>query len=299
MAAKKRSTRAKKKGTRKGIVPPQIRSLVSFLAGPGRPLLIGSTILGLFVFGCVQLWHHVRADVLTADQYRVTPDRIEITDLPPWIHSDLRTRVFQYASFDESLSILDRDLAERLAEAFAMHPWVAEVHRVTKRHPARVQVDLTYRKPLCVVELAGQAWQRPIPVDIEGVILPEDDFSDAEMAGYPRLVGIESAPLGPLGTRWGDIRVVDAAEIAAAFGPEWQRMGLDRILPVSAGQGRYRYHLLTRGGSEILWGFGPSNDEAREPSATDKVARLKKYFAKHGSLEGLYDRTQTLNVLDL
>ena len=39
------------------------------------------------------------------------------------------------------LSILDDDLTGRIAAAFALHPWVAKVVRVTKHHPAGVDVE--------------------------------------------------------------------------------------------------------------------------------------------------------------
>jgi len=127
-------------------------------------------------------------------------------------------------------------------------------------------------------------------VDAGGVLLPSADFSPLEAGRYPRLVGIDSVPVGSPGERWGDARVVGAAEIAAAFGPAWQRLGLERIVctaTVSAGRVQDEsYELFTRGGTRVLWGRAPSAEMPSEVPAAEKVARLEKYAAQRGSLDG-------------
>jgi len=75
--------------------------------------------------------------------------------LPEWIHCDLRAEIFRSAALDGPLSIMDEDLAERIAVACALHPWVARVRSVRKYHPARVVVELDYRRPVLMVEVTG------------------------------------------------------------------------------------------------------------------------------------------------
>jgi hypothetical protein len=182
---------------------------------------------------------------------------------------------------------MDADLAERIASAFSLHPWVAEVRKVTKHFPAKVQVDLVYREPVCMVY--GPAG-KPLPVDSQGVLLPSRDFSAVEAASYPRLTRIDTVPVGPEGTSWGDSRVTGGAEIAALLRPAWEEMGLDRIEPSPVAQfgqpGETIYLLYTRGGTRIVWGRAPGTDMPGEVPAVDKVARLKKYIAENGTLEG-------------
>jgi hypothetical protein len=129
-----------------------------------------------------------------------------------------------------------------------------------------------------------------LPVDVQGAWLPSGDFSPIEAAGYPRLVGITSVPVGPVGTRWGDARVVGAAEIAAAIGPEWTSLKLQRIMAstpwvTNAGE-EFTYEIATRGGSRVLWGRPPGASSPGEVPPADKVARLKQYAAEHGGLDG-------------
>jgi hypothetical protein len=133
-----------------------------------------------------------------------------------------------------------------------------------------------------------------LPVDINGVLLPTEDFSPLEAGRYPRLTGVgtlpfETGPVGPPGERWGDIRVAGAAEIAAAFGPVWDKLNLQRIVPATtatAGNSHEdTYTIYTKGGTRILWGRAPSTALAGEVTAEEKVARLEKYAAENGSLD--------------
>lgn len=248
-------------------------------------MLLLVVIAGLFGGAWYGAWRQWGRGLLSSEEYLLTDKKAEITPLPEWIHSDICAQVFRDASLDPPLSINDDDLVLRIRSAFALHPWVAKVERVQKFHPARVKVDLVYRRPVCMVEIAGEL----TPVDAEGVVLPREDFSAVEASRYPRLAGIDTAPLGVAGTRWGDDRVLGGAEIAAALAERWEKLGLKSIVaakPLGLGfRETPTFDLLTRGGSRIPWGRGPSGDAPGEIPPKDKVARLEKYLADHGSLD--------------
>ena len=198
---------------------------------------------------------------------------------------------------------MDDDLAERIGNAFARHPWVERVQQVTKK-PGSVKVDLVYRKPVCMVEVPG-GFQ---PVDAAGVLLPMADFSQVEVTHYPLLVRAEErGPTMPPGLRWEDPNVIGGAEIAAALGDEWETMRLHYIEPSAAdptlagasgsdGQatpggfaGRPAepfFTLVTHNKTRILWGHAPGANAPGEPSAAEKVAQLKRRFADRGTLDG-------------
>jgi len=281
MSAKKTSSKRKS-----ATVPPQLKSLIHLLLGRGRPVVLAVLIAGLCFGLWYAVWQRVREDVLSSEQYWLTLEDVQITPLPVWVHRDIRAEVFRDASLDGPLSIMDEELTGRIADAFSMHPWVAKVGRVRKSHPARVEVELVYRHPVCMVQVPGGL----LPVDAEGVLLPSGDFSPIEAGRYPRLAGIGTVPVGPAGTIWGDIRVVGGAEIAAAFGPAWEELRLDRIVAstlVDVHHGdEYLYELFTKAGTRILWGRAPGTDMPGELPAADKVALLKKYADEHGRLDG-------------
>lgn len=243
-------------------------------------------IVGGFFGAWYAGWRQVVPQLSQSTEYQLTRDRLLVTPRPEWIRRDLAEQIYRDLSLEGPLSILDDQLLERVRNAFALHPWVAKVERVQRQYPATIRVDVVYRRPVCVVEAAG----RLVVIDAEGVILPDEDFSPVEKSRYPRLTGIDTSPLGPVGTRWGHPRVTGAAEIAAVLLPAWETLGLDRIIPsampASAPDEEQTYELLTRKGTWIFWGKAPSAEGPREPSAADKLARLQRYLAEHGTLEG-------------
>lgn len=253
----------------------------------GRWLLVAIMFAGIVAVGWRIVWNRVSEHVLTDDDYRVTPEKIAISSLPPWIHCDLKAEVMRDASLERSLSLLDEDLTKRLANAFSLHPWVAKVVRVSKHHPARVEVQLIYRQPVAMVEVSGGL----LPVDEAGVLLPSADFSPAQAKQYPRISRVESHPSGPVGTNWGDATVAGGAKIASAVADRWKKLRLYRILaPVHTiadeHVDRYTYELTTHAGTRLLWGRPPGNEPTGEPKASEKVARLEAIAERDGSLDG-------------
>lgn len=267
--------------------PAWIPRLLAFCWGPGRTGTLLVLVVAGFIVAVILVWRHVAPQVRASRQYALTLDQVYVTPPPAWIHSDVRAEVFHSASLDPPLSTLQDDLARRIFAAFAMHPWVAKVVAVTmvSRHPpARVDVELVYRQPACMVEVPGDL----LPVDAEGVLLPHEDldFTPTERRSYPCLGGIDTRPMRPVGQPWGDGRVLDGAQIAAAFGPAWQQLKLARIQPSPASLAAHEptYELFSRAGTRIIWGLPPGTKVLGEPSPAEKIARLQQYVADHGGL---------------
>lgn len=277
------SKKSPKSGARRGS-----DGAAPWASGSGRAFALILLIAAVTVAGWFVVWQDVNQHVFDSDDYWLRRGDIQMTPLPRWIHSDVRAQVLRNASLDEPLSIMEPGLSQKIAEAFAMHPWVAHVDEVRIGYPAKADVALKYRKPVLMVEVAGGL----LPTDRDGVLLPSGDFSPVEAARYPRLVGFETYPLGPVGTPWGDNRVTAAAEIVDCLGDEWHGLKLDRIAPAdtrAAPLGRSNptaFELITRGGTRVLWGRAPSQAPPGSPSAAEKVARLVQYVERYGSLEG-------------
>jgi hypothetical protein len=264
----------------------------------GRWFFVASLVVSLAGGVGYVLWRQVREHVLAGSEYQVDPNKIAVTPPPPWIHSEIKAEVIRDASFDGPLSILDTELTVRMATAFAAHPWVAHVERVSKRYPSGLDIVLSYRKPVAMVEVQDGA----LPVDVEGVVLPTADFSPAEAEPYPRIGEILTTPGGAVGARWGDPCVTGAAQIAAALANDWSALKLFRIVPAgrkTGGRGgvEYGFALYTHAGTRIEWGRAPSTDLPGEVPVGEKIARLKKYAAENGSLDGP-DGPQQLVLLD-
>lgn len=269
---------------------------LQFLSGPGRWFVLPLVALAITAGALALLWRQVRDDVLQQPQYQITYDQIHLPETPPWIRRDIKTQALRDASLDEPLSLLDPELSARIARALGLHPWVERVNRVEPRFPAEIVIDLSYRRPVCMVELPAGYY----PLDHAAILLPTTDFTSAEPRKYPLLVGITSPPLGPVGSRWDDPRVVGAASIAGTLADNWEKWKLKAIVPSAQANGgqqqdEFTYHLVTQAGTEIPWGHALGREVAPEPDAGKKIGRLLQHFAEHGSL----DPASSEDALDL
>ena len=264
----------------------QLGRWMGVATGPAQPLLCAALVLAIFCGSWYVVWRQVRGRVMSSAEYFVTAESLEIPPLPEWIPSDIRAEVLRNASLEGRISALEEDALPRIAAAFSLHPWVEKVRRLAKRAPARVVVELEYRRPVLMVETPAGL----LPVDARGILLPSDDFSPVERAGYPRLVGVNSVPPVMPGEPWGDARVVGAAEIAAAIGSAWQELRLSCIAPsILAGSaappGEPVYTLVTAEGVKAVWGCAPGVNAPGEPPPAEKIARLRQYLRASSVLD--------------
>jgi hypothetical protein len=286
---------AKKNGSSKAYAKSSL-SASEFFSGATGTVILCLVLLGIFIACAYAAWQKIGSRVLASPEYFIGPERIEITPPPPRHNIDLAAEVYRDLTLHGPASIMDNDLTERVNAAFLRQPWVAKVRQVTKQYPAKVKVDLVYRRPVCMVKLGDQL----LPIDDETVLLPAEDFSPVEKAKYPRLLGVDRGPMGGVGKRWGDVRVAGGAEIAAVLLPFWAKFNLQSIIPrvnpatapgsvfASTAAPRaddYLFSLATAGGTQIIWGRSPALDAQGEPSPKEKVKKLELFFAEHGSLD--------------
>jgi hypothetical protein len=216
------------------------------------------------------LWTRYATDLRSAPDMVLFPEAVAVSGVAPWVQGDLKTAVLRDASLDGGLPLDDPELPQRLERAFAMHPWVREVVAVTLRHPAAAAVEVRCREPVAMVAVPGGL----LAVDAAGVVLPSEDFTAEAAAAYPRVRGIRSSPVGLAGSRWGDAAVHEAAAVAAAVGPECRDMGLRDLRPTESSARRV-WELVDASGRVIRFGSAPGEEEPGEPSAAEKVNRLR------------------------
>jgi hypothetical protein len=259
-----------------------------------RPRVWG--LLLLLVAGGVGaqfLWQRAGARVARHPQYVLTAERVQITQSPPWIRSDIKMQVLRDAGLDGNISVLDdwTVLSRRVKEAFEFHPWVASVERITKRLPASLEIELTYRRPIAAVESNDGHGVAFLPVDARGVRLPEADLTDTERRYLPRISGVTGRPL--VGDAWTDQRVIEGAKLIAGLTDIWQQLWLVEITAALRSPPRgetplYSFEMVTRGGTRILWGTSPGQESAAGESPFDqKRKRLLDYAIQHGRLESI------------
>lgn len=254
-----------------------LRSARVWLQGSRRNLLLAAVALGLLYFAAWEAWKQYGASHAHAERYLVDIERMQVTPPPPWVRSQVKSEASRLGSL-ENLSILDVDTTKRVALAFELHPWVSQVQRVAKHYPASITVDVLYRKPVAVVEVehAGQAGL--LAIDRDGILLPPEDFSAAQVKALPRIAVGKTFPAGPVGSPWGDPRVGAAARIAETLCDDWSGTTLFRItaLPVIAGGSpeATAFEIVSREGRQFPWGHAPGREASGEKSATEKKAEL-------------------------
>lgn len=269
-----------------------LAQLLPFQQRPSRCLLVVLLLVAALTGGAYYGWQRLGPHIVQGPEYLLQPEQIQIPPPPPWIRSDIRAETIRDGGLT-GLSILDRELTVKVARAFSLHTWVEDVRRVKKEHPARVIVELVYRRPVAMVEVTMNDHPGLLPVDTNGVLLPPGDFSAEQARDYLRISLPDAVPAGPVGTPWGDPRVAGAARIAAVLLEHWKQLGLYRVAveagePAQQASGDTVFVLKTRRGAQVVWGAAPKSDGGLDvKAALAKVERLVAYVEKHGPLDGL------------
>ena len=263
-------------------------------------LLIG----GVYLYPSLRAW---LPDLDAQPEYRFRAADLRTNAPHRWVPADLTQRVLSDAGIPDEVSLLDESLAPRMAAAFAAQPWVAGVETVRISRHHGIEVRLTYRVPVLMVETREGTY----PVDRDGILLPPADFTADNIAEFPRLRGIESPPTGGSGSAWGNAVVQAGARLAEALTPDgdldryWRRFQLAAIEPAPDDTGGpVTFELATVGGSRIIWGHPPGDDEL-EPSVA-RLGRLESDFAGQGGSDSRQSRRRidirhfdTIEVLSL
>ncbi len=117
--------------------------------GSGRSWrwVVVAPVLGvvLLLLGLAALGKTARDYLRNQDRYTISFEDIDCTPPPGQQRADFLDEVQYLGSLPGRLQLLDDNLAERLAEAFARHPRVERVERVAIVPPRQVQVRLVYK----------------------------------------------------------------------------------------------------------------------------------------------------------
>jgi hypothetical protein len=282
---------------------------MSVLAGHASRLpaiVVGLTVLFILVVAAVVIgWRQWGRSVVARPVYRLAVENIRITPSPPWIRTDIRAEVVRDNALTD-LSIFDKDVTIRVYQAFELHPWIARVKRVSKHPPARLDVDLEYRRPVAWVEVPAGIMPGNeggvVPVDADSVVLPSRDFTEQNLADYLWISVSGITPFGQAGAPWGDPRVAGAARIATLLEDCWRELQLTRIrVPSDDTPARYDrppiYELETQQQRRIIWGHAPGIDVPGEPAVSVKRARLQRLAGEGGDVDKSAQQTLDLRSL--
>lgn len=246
------------------------RGLLGLGSSQGRQLLLCATIVMGFVLLMVAGWNHYAGDFAQRKEFLLSPREILITTPPAWIQSNVLIDAVEASTLTDPLDLRDRELTAKVAETFASRPWIRQVHKVVKQYPAKVMVEVEYRRPVAMVEVIyGDNRHGLIPVDVEGTVLPTADFAPSQAVQYPRInVGRKPTSVSP-GMTWHDPHVAEAASIAALLLEHWSALKLNRI--VLKQETARHYELELTDDTRIIWGSAPGRELPQETLARHKV----------------------------
>ncbi|PQO37912.1 cell division protein FtsQ/DivIB [Blastopirellula marina] len=239
-----------------------------------RQLLLCVVIIAAFALMMIAGWNHYADKFASREEFLLSPSDILINKQPDWIHSNVLIDTVNEEKLPEKLDLRDRELTSKIATAFSNHAWIRKVNKVIKQYPAKVLVDVEYRRPVAVVEVVftdkfGNKKRGLVPIDGEGTILPDRDFSPAQAAQYPRiLIDLKTPWVGP-GQKWEDPRIADAALIAMELLPYWNDLKLTRIVLKEESGSHYELELADN--TRIIWGSPPGKELPQEAMAKHKV----------------------------
>lgn len=225
-------------------------------------------------------------DLNQRTEYRLHSSAITIPEPPEWIPEDFVSEALRKAEFPAEVSVLEPDLAARLARVFENSPWVKGRVEVTVQVPARAAIQFEYRRPVAMVRLSDGFY----PVDLEAAVLPTRGFPREQLSRYPLITGVTTPSSNGLGVPWDDIRVLAGARLASLLSPFWDEWKLQAIEAPKRDRLEQTYEDLeftirTQGGSCIRWGRPPGNRHPLEVTDAQKIGRLKEFVARVGSFD--------------
>lgn len=264
-----------------------IEQLLDWLMQPTVLLLLSCSVAA-WVF--VPKMRVQLPDLRNERQYCLATSQIEVTPPPHWVPHDLAAQAARRAGLPDNLSLLDPDIAQRVAAAFEQHPWVKGRVQVSTSVPARMRVSLEYREPVAMVRVSQAGKSGLFPIDADATLLPSADFAPAEIAKYPLIENVSAPPDSPEGSTWKNAAVFGAARLAKELKPHWESFGFQSILvPTNSDRKRaweeLTLQLSTRGGSRVIWGRPPGAKHPGELPADKKVERIKFYLSHHGPFD--------------
>src|SRR5438309_1362544 len=93
-------------------------------------LLAALAGLGLLLVGLAAFGPWALEQLRPRDRYRLSLAEVDCPSPPGLAKNEFLEEVQYYGELPEELEVLDRHLPGRLADAFALHPWVERVERV-------------------------------------------------------------------------------------------------------------------------------------------------------------------------
>jgi hypothetical protein len=229
--------------------------------------------------------------------FLVDPSCFELESGPDWLAGDVGGRLKESLAFLPATPLRDdAEVAGLLQAIRGASGWVRSVDAVAKRYPNQLEVEVTLREPVALVESV----QGLVLLDAEAVVVAlaadsSEYLADRELP----LLHLERPLRVPTPGRIADdAQVVEGLRVAAELAPfqaDLARRGLAvQVIDLtpkarSSGSSITDVELYTRSGLVLEWGRSGDHPEfgALEPTAEAKVRGLLRCAARYPELAGI------------
>jgi len=244
-------------------------------------------VLALFIAASFYAYKKFGLEIAGRSDQQVSLENVVLVpEQPEWVKSSLKEQIIGQYELDKLL-LDDEELVEQFAAAFELDSHVEDVVRIEKR-VNHIRVEVTYRVPVAMVEVKVDEQRFVFPVDRSAVVMQTNDFDEADLGEFLRLVSDYSKPKGNSGTPWGDPIITAGAAIANSLNDiAWKAMGLYRIYSIAENDGSNRLYYVNLKNDEnirVLWGNAPGEEVSSEASVAEKVTNLEAFFKENSTL---------------
>lgn len=251
-----------------------------------RPFWAICIAVALTVGGRI-VWESNETALVNQPRFQLEAENLYVTQQPNWVKTNVAQSAYRTGDLGGK-SLLDQGLVEQVNNAFSVQTWVRNVIEVRKS-PQGVQVQLEYRRPIAMVEIQYEGAPRFQPVDVDGVLLPGNEFSQKETWNYIKIAVPDPATQGLVhGTAWPDGRIQSGARLAECLQNVASELGIYRIQQVPTSEPGeeplFELHLVNHDRficRRVLWGRAPGGEVPGEASAGVKLEALLKFARSH------------------
>ena len=252
-----------------------------------RPLLVWILpILCLIIF-CVIGLERCKEHVASNTSYRFKAPKLAVSNSPAWWEKIFDDQINAVVVPLNGTNMLDRDLPERVAQAYLRCPWVKEVRSVKKRFPNTVDVDLVIRMPAAAVAVPAGGGAHYYVIGDDGVRLPRAYSSwPVRGLGVPIIVGLGALPVNA-GQRWNQPAIGEAVKLVQLL---QSNPGINKHVKVAAvdvsnyggriNRSQSEMVVITHNGCRIEWGRGPSTNKPGELPVEEKLEKFERFLAE-------------------
>ena len=186
---------------------------------------------------------------------------------PQWIPvSEYRQIAIDAAALAKNHSVFEAGLSRKLAATFERNSWVEKVREVRLRFPARMELELDFRKPCAKLD-------RGTIVDRQGFGL---NLAASSLAAreLPELIGVAKQNPAP-GHKTGDKAVIEALDLLSVVRDALAKApGNLRVTSVEFKDSMWR--IGTEKGPVIMWGAFTDDPPIDEPRTHEKADLLRR-----------------------